>query len=382
MVLGDIDQNKWSLGLERVKQALDRLDHPEKTYRHVLVGGTNGKGSTCIYLERILLAGGYRVGTTISPHLTSFTERFRINSCQADEAELQQVRTEVQKVVHDIALTYFEWCVVLAAVIFARHNLDIGIFEIGLGGRFDASNVLDPAVSVITDISIDHTDYLGSSIQEIAREKAAIARPTRPLITTAVGEALDVVREHANELGADLYEVSRPYPGEISMQGPVQRMNAALAIQAARALGVDLSRDRLSSALKEAFLPGRLENIGGKVILDVAHNPSSMLVLVTYLETIGFHGAGVFGVLVDKDYMTMTRLLTRVCSHIYIAPVKSERSWGEEEMSACLELGSITRCASITDAYHQAYQTGERVVVTGSFYTVGEVRGSILCAEQ
>ncbi|HPR50617.1 MAG TPA: Mur ligase family protein [Deltaproteobacteria bacterium] len=380
MVLGDIDQNKWSLGLERVKQALERLGHPEKAYRHVLVGGTNGKGSTCIYLERILLASGYRVGTTISPHLTSFTERFRINSCQADEAELEQIRTEIQGVVHDIGLTYFEWCVVLAAVMFARHEVDIGIFEIGLGGRFDASNVMDPAVSVITDISIDHTDYLGSSIRGIAGEKAAIARRGRPLITTAVGEALDVLREHAQNIGADLYEVNQPYPGEVSMKGPVQQLNAALAIRAAQALGVDLSRDRLNTALKEAFLPGRLETIGGKVILDVAHNPSSMLVLVTYLETIGFHGAGVFGVLADKDYMTMIHLLDRVCSHIYIAPVKSERSWGEKEMSACIELGNITRCMSITDAYHQASQTGERIVVTGSFYTVGEVRGSVLCA--
>jgi dihydrofolate synthase/folylpolyglutamate synthase len=382
MVLGDIDQNKWSLGLERVKQALERLDHPEKAYRHVLVGGTNGKGSTCIYLERILIAAGYRVGTTISPHLTSFTERFRINSCQADEAELEQIRTDLQGVVHDIGLTYFEWCVVLAVVMFARHEVDFGIFEIGLGGRFDASNVMDPAVSVITDISIDHTDYLGSSIREIAGEKAAIARRGRPLITTAVGEALDVLREHAQKIGADLHEVNQPYPYEVSMKGPAQRLNAALAIQAARALGVDMSKERLSSALKEAFLPGRLENIGGKVILDVAHNPSSMLVLVNYLETIGFHGAGVFGVLADKDYMTMIHLLAKVCSHIYIAPVKSERSWGEEEMSACLKLGNITRCASITDAYHQASWTGGRVVVTGSFYTVGEVRDSILCAEQ
>jgi dihydrofolate synthase/folylpolyglutamate synthase len=375
MVLGDIEQNKWSLGLERVSEALERLDHPEKAYRHILVGGTNGKGSTCIYLERILVAAGYRVGTTISPHLISFTERFRINSQQADEGELEHIRTEIQEVVHDIGLTYFEWCVVLAAMIFARHEVDTGIFEIGLGGRFDASNVMDPAISVITDISIDHTDYLGSTIEAIAREKAAIARPGRPLITTAAGEALEVLREHALKLGANVYEVNRPYPHEISMEGPAQRLNAALAVQAARALGIELSKDRLSFALNTAFLPGRLEIIGDKIILDVA----SMLVLVNYLENIGFHGAAVFGVLADKDYMTLIKLLGQVCSHIYIAPVASERSWGDEEMSACLDLGNITQCTSITDAFHQAHETQQGIVVTGSFYTVGEVRGSILC---
>ena len=379
MVLGDINQNKWSLGLERVRQALKRLGHPEKAYRHVLVGGTNGKGSTCIYLERILVAAGYHVGTTISPHLISFTERFRINSHQADEVELEQIRKEIQETVQDIGLTYFEWCVVLAAMIFARHGVDFGIFEIGLGGRFDASNVMDPVISVITDISIDHTDYLGNTIAMIAREKAAIARQGRPLITTAVGEALEVLREHAQKVGAILYEVNRPYPYEIFMKGPAQRLNAALALQAARALGVDLSEDRLGLALNEAFLPGRLENIGGKIILDVAHNPSSMLVLVNYLKDIGFHGVGVFGALADKDYLTMIKLLGQVCSHIYIAPVASERSWGEEQMSPCLDPGKITQCTSITDALHQAYQTGQGIVVTGSFYTVGEVRDSILC---
>ena len=378
MVLGDIDQNRWSLGLERVREALDRLDHPEKAYKHVLIGGTNGKGSTCIYLERILFAAGYRVGTTISPHLSSFTERFRINSLQVDETELEQIRQELQEVVHDIGLTYFEWCVVMAAIIFARHEVDFGIFEIGLGGRFDASNVMDPVISVITGISIDHTDYLGDSIAEIALEKAAIARQGRPLITTAAGEALEVLRDYALMIGADLCEVNRPYPYETSMGGPVQRLNAALAVQAARTLGVALSEDRLAYALKTAFLPGRLENIGGKIILDVAHNPSSMLTLVKYLEDIEFHGVGVLGILADKDYVTLIKLLSQVCSRIYIAPVVSERSWGEEEMSACLGLGNIIRCTSITEAFHQACRSEQRVVVTGSFYSVGEVRDLII----
>ncbi|HOO46808.1 MAG TPA: Mur ligase family protein, partial [Deltaproteobacteria bacterium] len=179
MVLGDIDQNRWSLGLERVKKALDRLGRPEKTFRHVLVAGTNGKGSTCIYLERILVAAGFSVGTTLSPHISSFSERFRIGSCNVNEKELARVRSQIGPRLEDIGLTYFEWCVVLAAQIFAENSVDIAIFEIGLGGRFDASNVMDPEVSIITEISLDHTEYLGDETSKIALEKAAIARPGR-----------------------------------------------------------------------------------------------------------------------------------------------------------------------------------------------------------
>ncbi len=379
MVLGDIDQNKWSLGLDRVRNALDRLGHPEKSYRHVLVGGTNGKGSTCVYLERILMAAGYRVGTTISPHVQSFSERFRINGCNADEAELDRIRTEIEPLVHDIGLTYFEWCVILAVMIFARHRVDLGIFEIGLGGRFDASNVMDPEVSIITEISIDHTDYLGDSTSKIAAEKAAIARPGRPLFTAATGDALGVIRDHARAIGAHLCVIDEPSPHVTGMKGPAQGMNASLAVHAARALGVETSEQELAAALGSAFLPGRLEHIGERVILDVAHNPSAMLVLIKYLEEIGFHGVGVFGVLADKDYMTLIGMLARVCKAVYIAPVASPRSWGRAEMQRCLGPEGIVECTSITSAFGQALETGERIVVTGSFYTVGEVRGSLIC---
>jgi dihydrofolate synthase/folylpolyglutamate synthase len=380
MVLGDIDQNRWSLGLERVKKALERLDHPEYSYKNILVGGTNGKGSTSVYLERILITAGYRAGTTLSPHLSSFAERFRINSCYVDEKQLVHIRDKIEPYIQDINLTYFEWCVVLAAMIFAENNVDVSIFEVGLGGRFDAANVIDPEVSVITDISLDHTDYLGENIAQIAGEKAHIARPKKPVFTTATGEALKVIREHCTTIGAYLHEIGEPNSYVEDMKGRTQGLNAALAVQAAEALGAGLDERALLYAFNTSFLPGRIETIGKKIILDVAHNPSSMLVLVKHLQDIGFYGVGVFGVLADKDYKTLITQLRHVCSRIYIAPVNSKRSWGREQMLTSLDLGDIIQCASITKAFGQALMTDDDIVVSGSFYSVGEVRNSIICA--
>jgi dihydrofolate synthase/folylpolyglutamate synthase len=380
MVLGDIDQNKWSLGLERVKKALERLDHPEYSYRNILIGGTNGKGSTAVYLERILVSAGYRVGTTLSPHVSSFAERFRINSCYVDEKQLVHIRDKIEPYIQDINLTYFEWCVVLAAIVFAGNKVDVSIFEVGLGGRFDASNIINPEISIITDISLDHTDYLGDNIAQIAGEKAYIARPQKPMFTAATGEALKVIRKHCTTIGAYLHEIGEPNSYVAGIKGHTQGLNAALAVQVAEALGARLEEHTLLYAFNTAFLPGRIENIGKKIILDVAHNPSSMLVLVKHLQDIGFYGVGVFGVLADKDYKTLITQLRHVCSRIYIAPVNSERSWGREQMLTLLDLGDIVQCASITEAFDQALMTDEDIVLTGSFYSVGEVRDSIICA--
>lgn len=379
MVLKDIPQNVWSLGLDRVRQALDRLDHPERFYRHVLVAGTNGKGSTCVYLERILMTQGVSVGTTISPHVTDFTERFRICGRNADSDALAKLRREIEPAVKDIPLTYFEWCVILAACLFRQNSLDFGIFEVGLGGRYDAANVLDPEVSLITDIALDHTQYLGSTVSEIAGEKARIARRGRPLITTAAGAALETVQEHASAVGAVLHVVDKPCGYRTSMKGSRQALNAALALRTAHVLGFRPSGAQISYALSTAFLPGRIEEIGGRVVLDVAHNPSAMGVLLEYLENSGFHGVGVLGVLADKDYISMTDMLKSICTRVYIAPVQSERSWGPSEMERCLDGGRVVQRDSISRAFDEALATGEKVVVTGSFYTVGEIRESIVC---
>jgi dihydrofolate synthase / folylpolyglutamate synthase len=379
MVLSNIPPNVWVFGLERVRLALDRLGCPEKAFRHVIVAGTNGKGSTCVYLERILMVMGFRVGTTISPHVTRFSERFRLDGQDAHDEELHRIHQDLEPLLEDVGLTYFEWCVILAAVLFREYRVDFGIFEVGLGGRYDAANALDPEVCLITDISLDHTELLGSTVEEIAREKGAIARRGRPLITTATGPAREAIRACARDAGADFQAVDTPWPGPTSLKGEHQPMNAALALQAARALGLMPGDDQAARAFTTAFLPGRIEEIGGRIILDVAHNPAAMSGLMKYLEQIGFHGVGVFGVLGDKDFSSMVEMLKGICKTLFIAPVQSERSWTPAQMEGFAGKG-VVACGSVSEALRAALSTGELVVVTGSFYTVGEVREAILCS--
>lgn len=385
MVLNDADQDVWSLGLDRIRCALDHLGHPERSYKTVLVAGTNGKGSTCIFLERMLVTSGLSVGTNLSPHVSKYIERFRLNSRCVLDQEILDLEHKIEPLLKDIHLTYFEWCVALACALFARHDVDVGIFEIGLGGRLDAANAIEPQVSIITDISIDHTDYLGNTIDAITKEKVAIARPRRPLLTSAKGKALHVIKEHALITGAYLYEINTPVPYNTGINGQHQTLNAALALKAAEFLGVILSRDDLCYALNTAFLPGRIESIGirhTRIILDVAHNPSSMVSLVKFLSKIGFKGVAVLGILADKDYMMMISLLRYVCSKIYMAPVRSERSWQEHHMSEFIGLdGYYSMFNSIRQAFDVALASGEDIVITGSFYSVAEVRDRIICQD-
>ncbi len=379
MVLADLNENRWVLGLERVRGALDLMGHPERSYTHVIVAGTNGKGSTCVYLEQILLESGRSVGTTLSPHLERFTERFRIDGREVGEAELEATRRRLEPLVGGLGLTYFEWCVILAVEIFRSRRVDVGIFEAGLGGRYDASNALDPAVCVITDISLDHTDILGPTIPAIAAEKACIARKGRPLITSATGPARSVIVDHAALTGADVILVDDPVEGCPLMEGSRQGINAALALEAATRLGVDIERQDLCRALARARLPGRIEWAGEKVVMDVAHNEASVIVLVRHLQSKGFDGVGVLGVLADKDFLSMARELFCVCRHLYIAPVRSQRSWGDQDMARVAGIGPATICGSVSSALEEALGRDLPVVVTGSFHTVAEVRERLAC---
>lgn len=372
MVLSDINENRWILGLDRMKKALEILGHPEASYPHVIVAGTNGKGSTCVYLEKILLASGRSVGTNLSPHLERFTERFRINGEEVDEQELLSARNRLEPAVGGLGLTYFEWCVILAAELFCKKGVDVGIFEVGLGGRFDATNALDPALSVITDISLDHTDILGSTVEQIASEKAQVARTGRPLIISATHAARKVILEHAQRIGAHSVVVDTPLTGFSLMEGSRQGINAALACEAAAWLGVRLDTRRLEAALAQARLPGRMEWLGDRIIVDVAHNEASVLVLVEHLASRGFDGVGVVGILADKDYRSMVHALRRVCRRLFLAPVKSPRSWGFEDMRCFADMDGVTVCDSVGMALDRALACSLPLVVTGSFYTVAE----------
>ncbi len=377
MVLKDQDTNRWELGLERISSALRRLGDPQKNYRTVLVGGTNGKGSTAVFLERILMAGGVRTGLNISPHVSRFNERFRLSGAEISAAELAEAENALKGSLADMDLTYFEWCVALAAYIFAEKGVDVGIFEIGLGGRLDAANAIDADVAVITNVALDHTDYLGDTVAAIAAEKAAIARAQKPLVTSAEGDGLRVIREYAVAVGACLHEVNGlQVPAGLSL--PHQQLNAALALKCSELLGIKICDKMLIYALGTAFLPGRIEAVGRRIIMDVAHNAASMLRLQQYLDQSGFNGNAVVGFLADKDYRLMLKMLGGHCRRIFAAPVASVRSWTVADIRAAAP-ENLTCCESLQSAFERAAEEGGDILITGSFYTVGELRDKIIC---
>ena len=369
MVLDSLDVNRWELGLERVRSAFAILGEPQKRYRTVLVGGTNGKGSTCVYLERLLVDAGAAVGLNISPHVSRYGERFRLNGRSLNDSEAERLMLELQPRLGHLNLTYFEWCVVLAAELFARAGVEVAIFEIGLGGRLDAANAIDPELAIVTNVSLDHTDYLGDTIEAIALEKAQIARPGKLLLTSCEQPALAVLSGTAAELGAELRQVSAPQAGMASHQG----LNAALALEACGALG--FTAPHPAWALATAFLPGRQERVGERLIMDVAHNPDAMARLVERLEPGPY--VGVVGILADKDYAQMLAQLSPVCERLYLTPLDSPRSWQPAELADRWPQAVI--CASPAAAFEQALATGRPIVITGSFLTVGSLREGIVC---
>ena len=284
-----------ALGLERVAQVKQRLNlHPD--FPIIVVGGTNGKGSVCAVLESILHAAGYRVGCYTSPHLLDYNERVRIGKQQASDAELCASFAQIEQVRGDIPLTYFEFGTLAAMQCFIEHKVEVAILEVGLGGRLDAVNVFDSDCAVVTNVDIDHTDYLGDTREAIAYEKAGIFRSGKVAIC-ADADVPQAITDHAGKIGAQLWRIgqefgftphqgqwdyrsivgarnSLPYP---ALRGAYQLHNASAALAALDALKdkLPVSMESVRRGLVEVALPGRFQVVPGKpmLILDVAHNP-------------------------------------------------------------------------------------------------------------
>ena len=313
------------MGLERVSQVKDRLDiHFDCPV--IIVGGTNGKGSTCAMLESILLQAGYRVGLYTSPHLMHFNERARVGGEPVADAALVANFAQVEEARGDVSLTYFEFTTLAILQLFAEANLDAVILEVGLGGRLDAVNVIDADVAIVTSVDIDHTEYLGNTREEIGFEKAGIFRAGKTAICSDPVPPTSLIA-HAEAIGADLWLLSRDFNysgdkqqwnyggrsqrrnslGYPSLRGANQLLNAAAVLAALENL-----RDRLPVGAQEVRnglamvdLPGRFQVLPGRptVILDVAHNPHAAATLAQNLDNMGFHRYtyAVFGAMHDKD---------------------------------------------------------------------------------
>ena len=392
-----------ALGLDRVrivKQALDQ----EQTCPLVIVGGTNGKGSTCAMLERILLKAGYRVGLYTSPHLLDYNERVRIDGMAATDAALCEGFERVETARGEVPLTYFEYGTLAAWEVFAAEHLDCVILEVGLGGRLDATNVYDADCTIVTGVDLDHMDYLGPTREDIGYEKAGIFRANRAAICGDPDPPRRLV-EHAQAVGADLQLIGRDF-GSVrqdgqwqywgrggrrsglawpALRGPRQVGNAACVLAA-----LDALRERLPvamadvrSGLLEVELAGRFQVLPGRptIVLDVAHNPQAAAVLADNLGSMAFHPVtwAVFGVMRDKDVAGIVRAVRHRIDRWLPVTLEGPRAATAGEIVAVLAAEGVVvpiePFANTADALsHVRENAGEadRILAFGSFLTVAD----------
>ncbi|MFQ5477096.1 MAG: bifunctional folylpolyglutamate synthase/dihydrofolate synthase [Candidatus Binatia bacterium] len=387
-------------GLERLKAVLDELDNPERTFPSVHVAGTNGKGSTAAVLHSIYSKAGYRTGLYTSPHLVDLRERIRVDGGAIDEESVVEwtglIRSAAR--VRGCHLTFFEILTVMAFLWFRRQEVDLAIVEVGLGGRLDATNVVHSVASVITSVGLDHCAWLGSSIAAVASEKAGILKPGVPLVSGRLEiEAESVISESVNRLNCPWLCFGRDFgPCEIGssssrapgLNGDIQRHNAAVAVAVVRQLGDDfpVSDQALGEGVAASRWPGRLELREGepRVVLDVAHNPQAVRILVEELPSLCFSPPMVlvFGVMADKDWQEMLCSLLPLFDSVVLVPVRQRRSLDPSEALPLVEGLRGCRVADSSEAGFEIARelagAGGSVVVTGSVFLVGELYSRVL----
>lgn len=409
------------MGLERVatvKERLDiRFDCPV-----IIVGGTNGKGSTCAMLESILMQAGYRVGLYTSPHLIDFNERARVNGEPAsDEALIGQfAAVEAQR--GDVSLTYFEFTTLAILRLFAQAQLDAVILEVGLGGRLDAVNVIDADVAIVTSVDIDHTEYLGNTREEIGLEKAGIFRSGRTAICGDPVPPKSLI-DHAQAIGADLWLFGRDYNysgdkqqwnfggraqrrnslGYPSLRGANQLLNASAALAALEALRsrLPVGAQEVRNGLVMVELPGRFQVLPGRpsVILDVAHNPHAAATLAQNLDNMAFHPYtyAVFGAMQDKDIDGVIAQLKDRVDHWCVTDLPLPRAASAQQIrQKLLDAGIVPQAAAGAERTIETFATpaaafasarsrageNDRIAVFGSFLTVAGVMESLRSAKR
>ena len=402
-------------GLERTRNVLAAAGDPHRAFHTIHVGGTNGKGSVAALLASMLQAGGHRVGLYTSPHLRSFRERIQIDGLAAPEEALLATAAELRETIAAERPTFFEAATVLAFHHFAREGIEVAIVEVGLGGRLDATNVVDPLLSIVTNVAIDHTGHLGDSLVEIAREKGGIIKHGRPFLTgVREPEALHVLREIATRLSAPFHpfqaesaieksELRRSHTeltlrtrrwDRIDLRTPLlgehQARNTALAVRALELLPEGLIPDRSALARGVAGVrwPGRvqLEVVGKRTwLFDVAHNPAGCSALVRTIRALDLPAPilMIIGISKDKDWREMLSILLGVADHALLTRPPSasrERSWDLDEVARSMDPGAaIEIIPGLSAAVRRAreHDAGGTVVVTGSHHAVGDVLGIV-----
>ena len=406
--LQSLDSRGIRLDLGPVRRILARLKHPEKSYRVVLVAGTNGKGSISAMIAAILEEAGLTVGLYTSPHLIDFRERIRVNGRMISSKELAVLIDQVRDCLQE-DLTYFEVATVLAFLHFRCKAVDVAVMEIGMGGRLDATNAAKPVLSVISNIALEHREYLGQTLEQITWEKAGIVRQGGCCLTGARHpKVIRAIEKICRDRHAVLYRVGKEirtrrnqnrtfsYFGlerhfsdlVLSLRGPHQVQNAAVALGAAEILAAcagPIADQAFERGLKKTRWEGRLEVLQENpfLVVDGAHNPAAMAVLVKALrEEFSYRRLIIiFGALWDKDIKAMLRTLAPLADRMLVSGIRSKRAWPPEalsqEASRFFPPNRLSWHKQAEEALEQALKqagTGDLICVTGSLFLVGEIK--------
>ncbi len=416
------------LGLSNIKKLLNHFDNPHLKYPVILIAGTNGKGSVASFIAYILQESGLKVGLYTSPHLITLRERINIlqkgEKLDIPRAKISRLIFELKKEIKEIfdtppysKPTFFEVFTTLSFLYFEEEKIDVAVYEVGMGGRLDATNVSNPILSIITGIGLEHTNYLGTTLSSIAREKGGIIRENTPLVTGADGEALDTIIELAKEKNAPIFVCGKDfllknskeensyqkldvqgikdfYPNVlIQLRGKWQHLNASLAVVASEILSdrFKLKKEHIYEGLKKTTWPGRLETISKKpsFILDGAHNPQAARMLKG--EILKFKKnkkiTMLFGVLKDKDRAKIMQEIFPIVDEIILLTPNTKRAVPLDilEKEGRIYNKNITTSESLSSTIKKLKKSktdNDIILVCGSLYLVGEARSILLNKKQ
>ncbi|HXN07026.1 MAG TPA: folylpolyglutamate synthase/dihydrofolate synthase family protein [Nitrospiria bacterium] len=400
-------------GLARMEALLSSLGNPHLSLKFIHVGGTNGKGSTASMMASILREAGYRVGLYTSPHLVDFTERIRVNDAPVSRDDVVSLSREISENLKTPP-SFFEFSTAMAFLHFLRTRVDIAVIEVGLGGRWDSTNVIRPLLSVITNVDLDHQEYLGSTLREIGNEKAGIIKEMVPVLTAAVQpEVRSLIRKAAKAGKSSCFEYGTHFHGSsvlsteeknifeyrgislnlqalsVPLAGVHQVPNASLALASLELLresGFNVQPDHMRSGLSNVRWPGRLELVQRDplIFLDGAHNPAGAKALARFLSHLDISGRKVLvlGIMKDKAIREMGEILIPWADEVVLTQASFPRAASLLYLKS--NLPGIEKplylIESVSDALHFArdsYHAGDAICFTGSLYTIGEVKAAL-----
>ena len=375
------------LGLENIQRLLRELDVPVKGQQVVHVAGTNGKGSVCAMIDSVCRAQGYRTGLFTSPHLVTYRERIQVDGEMIAEEKVAEGLTTIRQMIREWEPhpTFFEITTALALIHFKECGCEVIALETGLGGRLDATNAVEPVVSVITPIGYDHQTWLGSSLEEIAGEKAGIIKAHVPVISAAQEPAAErVIRARATECEAPFQIVSEPYTATpLALAGAHQKQNASLAIAALRFGGIAVQETAVVQGLATLRWPARFQPWDERTIIDGAHNPAGAGALAqTWREQFGDERATtILAVLSDKDLRGICEALAPITDHVLLPKIRSQRATDPATVAQIFSTITPTLQHSITssiaDAFELARAKANPILITGSLHFAGEALATL-----